>query len=385
MHEARTAPRGELDAALRARLATLGRVDRVSAGERVITAGAAESHLFVIEDGTAEVLAPTGLPIKVLCAGELIGEFAFIENTPRSHDVVMSQAGRLRRIGREELLNSLASDPQELAVMLAGLGALRDQRQREVLEGDAESFVSDLWQTALRTRGVDHPYLHALDKGELPDARFALADFSTHYSGYSNHFPRYLSTVIGRLEDEGHRLALLDNLTEESGRYDEEDIARIRQCDIDPDWIVGVPHPLLFKRFQLAVGGSIHSPEEEADQVVCWRELFIALLAHGTPAEALGALGLGTESIVCEIYRPFVKTINALGLSKRDTVFFPLHTLVDDHHQATLRRISETFAATAEGRAGLRRGMLKALSLRSVFWDWLYARALNPASADTVV
>jgi len=384
MSQARTPPQSGIDAALRARLATLGRVEHVAAGEQVIERGAAESHLFLIEEGTVEVLDDSGRTLEALCAGDLVGEFAFIENTPRSRDVVMSRAGRLRRIGRNELLTALSSDPQELKDVLQALGELRDRR-REDLAGDAQSFVAELARTSLQSRGVDHPYLHALAKHELPDLRFALSDFSTHYSGYSNHFPRYLSTVIGRIEDHDHRLALLDNLTEESGRYDEEDIARIESYGLDPGWIVGVPHPLLFKRFQLAVGGSERSPAEDADQVVCWREMFIGLLAHGTPAEAIGALGLGTESIVCEIYKPFVAAISKLGLPDRDTVFFPLHSLVDDHHQETLRQIAETFAATPQGRSGLRRGMLKALSLRSTFWDWLYARALNPGSAETVV
>lgn len=384
MPEDRMTRPGVVDGRLRARLARLGRVDAVEAGERVIEAGAAESHLFMIEEGSVAVLDASGQLLKVLAAGDLVGEFAFIENSPRSRDVVMTEAGRLRRIDRHELLTALASKPEELASVLLAIGELRDRR-REEPGGDATNFVEELGRISLHSRGVKHPYLEALSKGEVPDLRFALADFSTHYSGYSNHFPRYLSTVIGRLEVHEHRLALLENLTEESGHYDEEDVARIESFDIDPAWIMGVPHPLLFKRFQVAIGGRELGPMEEADQVVCWRELFIGLLSQGTPAEAIGALGLGTESIVCEIYKPFVSMSAHLGLSDRDTVFFPLHALVDDHHQETLRQIAATFAGTAQGRTGLRRGMLKALSLRSAFWDWLYARALDPQGAETVV
>ncbi|MCH2173599.1 iron-containing redox enzyme family protein [Myxococcota bacterium] len=384
MSEKLPANRQGIDTALRNRLSMLGKLEKVAAGVRVIEEGAYESHLFMIEEGAVEVLDAKGQPLDSLYAGDLVGEFAFIENTPRTRDVVMSLPGQLRRIERSELLTELASEPQELAAMLLALGELRDRR-RDDLEGDATSFVSELARTSLQSRGVDHPYLHALAKGDLPDVRFALADFATQYSGYSNHFPRYLSTLIGRLENHEHRFALLENLTEESGLYEEKDIANIENFGINPDWIVGVPHPLLFKRFQDAVGGRDHSPEEESDQVVCWRELFIGLLTHGSAAEAIGAVGLGTESIVSEIYKPFVATISRLGLSARDTVFFPLHTLVDDHHQETLKQIAATFATTREGRTGLRRGMIKALSLRSAFWDWLYARAIDPEKADAVV
>jgi len=374
-----------VDDALRTHLSMLGSLQRVEAGARVIEEGAAESHLFLIEDGAVEVLDASGQSLEVLSAGDLVGEFAFIENTPRSRDVVMREAGRLRRIERNELLAALSNEPEVLAGALLALGELRDQR-RENIKNDAAGFVSELARMTLNSRGVNHPYLRALEKGELPDLEFALADFATQYSGYSNHFPRYLSTLIGRLESHEHRFALLENLTEESGVYDAEDLEQIKGFGIDPAWIVGVPHPLLFKRFQASVGGCDESAEgPEADQVVCWRELFIALLSQGSAAEAVGALGLGTESIVSEIYKPFVAAIGQLDLPAEETVFFPLHTLVDDHHQETLLGIAATFAVTPEGRTGLRRGMIKALSLRSAFWDWLYARALDPGRASTVV
>ena len=51
---------------------------------------------------------------------------------------------------------------------------------------------------------------------------------------------------------------------------------------------------------------------------------------------------------------------------------------------ATLEAISADFARTEEGRVGLRRGMLKALSLRTAFWDWLLDRARDPSRAETV-
>ena len=58
---------------------------------------------------------------------------------------------------------------------------------------------------------------------------------------------------------------------------------------------------------------------------------------------------------------------------------------MDDHHQATLQAISVDFATTEQGRRDLRRGMLKALALRSAFWDFLLERALDPARADAVL
>jgi len=109
-------------------------------------------------------------------------------------------------------------------------------------------------------------------------------------------------------------------------------------------------------------------------------------LSTASAAEAIGALGLGTETIVHALYVPFVEAIARLGdVHPRDAVFFALHTVVDDDHQATLAAIAVDLAATPEGRAGLRRGMLKALTLRAGFWDWLHARALDPQRADALL
>lgn len=241
----------------------------------------------------------------------------------------------------------------------------------------ASSYVASLAAEALHHRAVWHPYLVELGAGTLPDARWSLEDFARHYIGYSKHFPRYLTAVISRLDDSRHRDGLLQNLTEESGKYSSEDLEALATHGIDAEWIVDQPHPMLFQRFARAVGvdSALESEDTEADQVACWREMFMNVLTHGAPSEAVGAIGLGTENIVSTIYEPFVRALGRLGMAPRDGVFFPLHVTVDDQHKATLEAIAVDLARTAPGRRGLRRGMLKALSLRSAFWDWLYARA----------
>ena len=250
---------------------------------------------------------------------------------------------------------------------------------------EADACVARLAAEALQHRAVRHPYLQALAEGAHPDPRWTLVDFARQYYGYSAHFPRYLMTVIARLEDPRHRRALLENLMEESGQYDDDELDELARHGVQREWIEGVAHPLLFRRFSEALGVRL-GEEAEADQVACWRESFLQLLAGGAPAEALGALGLGTEGVVRVIYAPFVTAVGRLGdLSARDAVFFPLHAAVDDHHQATLQAISAEFATTEQGRRDLRRGMLKALQLRGAFWDWLHARALNPARASEVL
>ncbi len=164
---------------------------------------------------------------------------------------------------------------------------------------------------------------------------------------------------------------------EESGQYEEEELLELKECGVQPEWIIGFTHPELFKRFRNAIGVDDSTAYHDHIEVVCWREQFLAILNTGSAAEALGALGLGTETIVQTIYRPFVAAINQLdSLKPEDAVFFPLHTAVDDHHQATLKAIASDFAATATGRADLTKGMRKALALQDSFWSWLHERAM---------
>lgn len=375
-----------LPASSRDRFVRLGTVQTAAAGESVIRKGAAETHLFLVEDGELEVVLD-GPDRPVVGAGNLVGEMAFLDNAPRRNDVRARTDCRLRRLDRLELMTAFASDPRELRDVLDAIAALQATRL-STAAGDQQSaarYVAGLAGEALRHRAVRHPYLDALEEGTLPDTGWALADFARHYYGYSSAFPRYLTTVISRLETPKHRAGLLENLTEESGIYEEEELAELAKLGVEREWIEGIPHPLLFQRFADAIGVN-RGNGAEPDQVACWREQFLLLLANGTPAEALGALGLGTENIVRTIYGPFVTAIARVGnLAARDTVFFPLHTAVDDHHQATLQAISADFARTEAGRVGLRRGMLKALQLRSTFWDWMLARAQDPAAADAVL
>ncbi len=237
--------------------------------------------------------------------------------------------------------------------------------------------LSRLASEALQHRAVCHPYLRAMATGALPDPRAALADFARHYHGYSSHFPRYLKALISRFDQEADRQALLANLSEESGSYAPDELAHLARCGVAPEWIVNVPHPELFRRFRRALGVEDADPETDHLEVVAWREMLLAVLSQGTAAEAVGALGLGTEAIVPAIYPAFARALERLGdVAPRDGVFFVLHTLVDDHHQASLRALARRVGATPQGRRELALGMTKALALRDAFWSWLHQRAL---------
>ena len=280
------------------------------------------------------------------------------------------------------LLNNSVTAYSLLAFQLLGarksIAGQLDARPGPTPERTDAQYVDGLASQALLHQAVQHPYLMALANDELPDTRWALQDFARQYYAYSTHFPRFLTAVISKLEDPAHRLALMDNLTEESGQYEQEELDELAAIGIKSDWIVGLPHPELFRRFRRALGVLDDRSIPESIEMVCWREQFLAILTNGNAAEALGALGLGTETIVQTIYQPFVDAIGRIGMHPRDSVFFPLHTAVDDHHQATLRDIAIDLAATKQGRLDLAKGMQKALALRCSFWSWMHQRALQP-------
>ena len=235
--------------------------------------------------------------------------------------------------------------------------------------------MEKLIDEALNHRAINHPYLLALKNGEFKNMDSVMKDFALQYGAYSTWFPRYLTGVISKLENPEHREHLLDNLAEESGTLHDDDLEAIAALGIKEEWVQGIPHPKLFRRFQDAMG--IDRNEPVGIEVQIWREQFLSLIQDGSSVEAVGAIGLGTESIVKFVYRHLIEAIEKhTKLSLEDYVFFPLHTEVDDAHGLILLKIAEEMASESEVAAlQLRKGMLKALNLRAAYWDNMYERA----------
>ena len=362
-------------------LKQVGQIRDFVAGDRLIEQGRSDQRIYCLLDGAVEVLRD-GQRIGLVEAGDLVGEYAFIDNRTRTASVVVVQDVTALVIERQALLARAGEDLGTVTRFLQLATRRMEERTTVLQPEDTDGFLERISAEAISHRAVNHPYLEALASGDFPDFRWALSDFGRHYYGYSAHFPRYLTQTISRLSESRHRNGLLENLTEESGQYEDEELQELEKAGIAADWIVGVPHPELFKRFCDALEIHVGAVNEDALEVVCWREMFLDVLVSGSPAQAIGALGLGTENIVSTMYRHFLPALDRVGIEPRDAVFFPLHALVDDHHQATLRDIARDFAGTAHGRHDLMKGMRKALYLRAGFWDWLYSRARNPHQVE---
>ena len=357
----------------------------LNAGEPFISQDEFDESIFFIESGEVEV-EKSGKIISIIKAGDVVGEMAFIDRRPRIASVRARTACVLLKVERADLLRELGHEPDLLMEFVHAIEKRRNARIEPRTDEDSqleiESFLGAVTKEGISHRAVHHPYLLALRDGKLPDMKWALADFARQYHGYSSHFPRYLTTVIGRLERSEHRIALMENLTEESGIYEEEELDELAAIGVEREWITGIPHPLLFHRFCVAAGVNELGPDADTVEVICWREMFLSVLSNGSAAEALGALGLGTENVVSTMYNYFLPALKVLGVPASETVFFPLHAAVDDHHQESLLDISRYYAGTPQGRIDLLKGMRKALALRAGFWDWLHMRSLTMGKCD---
>ena len=98
------------------------------------------------------------------------------------------------------------------------MNALPQHTHVAFLLGEAESH-----------RALHHPYLTALKDGTLPDPAGALKRFASEYAVYAKSFQNYLLIAMSKLEDQQHRSILLENLCEESGMIEEEELAEMKR------------------------------------------------------------------------------------------------------------------------------------------------------------
>ncbi len=103
------------------KVASLARTRRFAPGTSIVRKGDAGSAFFVLLDGEARVVAPTGRPRR-LRAGDSFGEMALLDESPRSADVIADGEVLAMTISRSGFVKLLRSEPtltQELLRTLA--------------------------------------------------------------------------------------------------------------------------------------------------------------------------------------------------------------------------------------------------------------------------
>lgn len=245
-------------------------------------------------------------------------------------------------------------------------------------KADSRRFVKKMAKEAMSHRALKHPFIKALKENQFPNPEVVLKGCLYQYLAYSNDFLRYLTATIAHLEERGHRELLVHNLMEEAGKVDEDDEPVLKDAGIQLDWIQRVPHPALYLRFLDAIGikEKFRKQNEFCDEALVWRRMFLNICSTGGAAQALGAMGMGTENIVKFIYADLIEAIDEhLDVSAKDRVFFDLHAAVDDEHGEVIDNIAVEFAQYRRNREPLRNGMLMALGARAAFFDGMMHRA----------
>jgi len=244
------------------------------------------------------------------------------------------------------------------------------------------SAIQRIKADALASDAVNHPYLKALQSGDLPNFELAIKDFAYQYGIYSKPFIQYLKAVINNLKNQKHQAMLIENLTEEQGDMHDVELPADVLATVE-----GVPHAQLYRRFQEAVGvnDAYRSKSQESQTARLWRDQFLQLCAIDE-CVGVGAIGIGTELIVSSIYRQILEGLKThSGLSMTERVFFDLHSQCDDEHAAQLLSIAHDLAQDHhDAIEKIEFGAKMALHLRVLFWDKMLARAQHfPASSSS--
>lgn len=101
------------------------------AGAMVLTAGAPARALYLLTDGTLEVVAnPRGEALRLLTATTVLGETAFFDARPRMVSLRARTDGEMLRLGREAFDSLCAREPRLGHLVLLELGRIMSLRLR---------------------------------------------------------------------------------------------------------------------------------------------------------------------------------------------------------------------------------------------------------------
>jgi CRP/FNR family transcriptional regulator, cyclic AMP receptor protein len=122
-------------------LATLERIvhrRRFMAGEVVIRAFTPRSGLFAVVSGRVHVIrhraGEPDLILDTLGEGELLGEFALLDDSPRSTSIVAAEQSELIGFFRSDLVDLIQTEPQMGFKILYRLAQVMSKRMQVVMQ-----------------------------------------------------------------------------------------------------------------------------------------------------------------------------------------------------------------------------------------------------------
>lgn len=134
-------------------LARLVHVREFSRGEVVIRRGVEQSGLYLVRSGSVDIVRERddGEPVVVgtLGPGELLGEFALLDDTPRSTSVVAAETSELIGFFKPDLTDILATNPAMGCMILLRLG----EEMTQTLNKDYSRLRDYGWPQLARSEG----------------------------------------------------------------------------------------------------------------------------------------------------------------------------------------------------------------------------------------
>jgi len=111
---------------------------RFNTGEVVIQAWVPRSGLFVVESGAVDVVrqmaSGESMVIGTLGPGELLGEFAILDDSPRSTSIVAAEPSDMIGFFRPDLMDLIETDPTLGFKILYRVSQIMSRRLNDVIE-----------------------------------------------------------------------------------------------------------------------------------------------------------------------------------------------------------------------------------------------------------
>ena len=215
----------------------------------------------------------------------------------------------------------------------------------EVLDRGWDSLLKPEWLNSLRATS----FLSRCRTGIV--SRRELEVFLRQHHYYSQHFTRYLCALISNLQNEQDRQLLTQNLFDEMGLF------------------TGVSHAEIYRRMLSTILPSGNDVGAfPATQALI--ETMLECCRNARPMVGLGALCLGAEAIVPEVYSTILNGFDSVREPRENLHFFTIHVSDDDEHAQTMRNIIlRELSNNSRSRHDLEYGAARAFDARVEFFD----------------
>ena len=215
----------------------------------------------------------------------------------------------------------------------------------EVLDRGWDSLLKPEWLNSLRATS----FLSRCRTGIV--SRRELELFLKQHQHYSQHFTRYLCALISNLRNEQDRQVLTQNLFDEMGLF------------------TGVSHAEIYRRMLSTIVPSGNDVGVfPATQALI--ETMLECCRNSRPMVGLGALCLGAEAIVPEVYSTILNGFDAVREPRENLHFFTIHVSDDDEHARTMRNIIlRELSNNSRSRHDLEYGAARAFDARVEFFE----------------